>query len=62
MSERFYHDQFVAPNDLMIVAIPQREIVKAMACHGEHETLNDVCLAVAVVAEAIDAAQAAAVR
>lgn len=61
MSERYYHGQFASYDDLLVVAIPQREIVAAMTVKGEQQTLNDVCLAVAIVADAIAAAQTAAV-
>ncbi len=46
--------------DLLHVTIPQGEIIDAMSKCGEHITLNNVCLAVAVVADAIGAAQAEA--
>lgn len=62
MSERYYHGQFATLNDRLIVAIPQSEIVKAMVLYGEHETLNNVCLAVAMVSDAIDAAQTSAIE
>ncbi|NKB97971.1 MAG: hypothetical protein GKR90_05675 [Pseudomonadales bacterium] len=62
MSNRYYNGQFAALDDLLIVAIPQTEIVDAMISSGEQETLNSVCLAVAVVADAIGAAQTAAIE
>ena len=53
-----YPEQFATTPDLLHVAIPRLEVVAEMAARGEHETLNDVCLAVAVVAEAITRANA----
>ena len=61
MYDRYYDGQFAVLDDLLIVAIPQREIVEAMVTNGEQQALNDVCLSVAVVAEAIAAAQTSAV-
>jgi hypothetical protein len=55
---RFYSEQFALTPDLLHVAVPQNEIVGEMLKRGEQETLNDVCLAVAVVADAIASAQA----
>jgi len=55
---RFYSEQFAITPDLLHVAVPQNEIVAAMLKCGEQEALNDVCLAVAVVAYAIASAQA----
>ena len=59
---RYYTGQFAVTPDLLHVTIPQLEIVSEMTRRGEHETLNDVCLAVAVVADAIGAAQATAIE
>ena len=53
-----YGGQFDITPDLLHVTIPQPEIVAEMLKRGEQETLNDVCLAVAVVADAIASAQA----
>ena len=39
--------------DPFVVAIPRKEIVREMARRGDEPTLSDVCLAVAVVAEAM---------
>ena len=50
---RIYPEQFSTTPDLLHVAIPRIEIVAEMAVRGEDDTLNDVCLAVAVVADAI---------
>ena len=44
---RFYPEQFSTPP----------EIIAEMALRGEHAMLNDVCLAVAIVADAIGQAQ-----
>ncbi len=54
---RFYPEQFATPPDLLHVVIPRAEIIAEMALRGEHATLNDVCLAVAVVADAIGQVQ-----
>ena len=54
-----YPGQFVVAPDLLHVAIPRMEIMAEMTLRGEHEALNDVCLSVAVVADAIGAAQLA---
>jgi len=54
---RYYTGQFAITPDLLHVTIPQFEIIDEMSRRGEQETLNDVCLAVAVVADAIGAAQ-----
>ncbi|MDA1076258.1 MAG: hypothetical protein O3A63_16085 [Proteobacteria bacterium] len=53
----FYYGQFATTPDLLHVAIPRMEIVGEMVSRGEPETLNDICLAVAVVADAIASAQ-----
>jgi len=55
---RLYSGQFATTPDLMHVTIPHVEIVHEMERRGEHATLNDVCLTVAIVADAINAAQA----
>ena len=54
---RYYVGQFAVTPDLLHVTIPRVEILDEMVQRGEHETLNDVCLAVAVVADAITTAQ-----
>jgi hypothetical protein len=51
-----YPGQFSTTPDLLHVVIPRLEIVAEMAVRGEDATLNDVCLAVAVVADAIGSA------
>lgn len=56
---RNYPEQFATTPDLLHVVIPRNEIVSEMSLRGEDETLNDVCLAVAVVAEALGFALAA---
>ena len=52
------HSQYVGQFDLcpdpLFVAIPRLEILTEMAVRGEHDALNDVCLAVAVVADVLD--------
>lgn len=54
---RSYPEQFSTTPDLLHVVIPRVEIVAEMAVRGEHDTLNDVCLAVAIVADIIGSAQ-----
>jgi hypothetical protein len=44
-------------DDLLHVTIPREEIVAEMLARGEQDTLNAVCLAVAIVADAISNAQ-----
>jgi hypothetical protein len=56
---RNYPEQFVTTPDLLHVVIPRTEIISEMRLRGEDETLNDVCLAVAVVADALGLAMAA---
>lgn len=51
-----YPGQFDTAPDAMFVAIPRLEILAMMARRGDERALNDVCLSVAVVAEAIHAA------
>jgi hypothetical protein len=48
-----YPGQFERLPDSLFVAIPRKEIVREMARRGDEPALNDVCLAVAVVAEAM---------
>ncbi|MGD8416509.1 MAG: hypothetical protein PVH91_05585 [Pseudomonadales bacterium] len=57
---RNYPEQFTTTPDLLHVVIPRGEIVAEMTLRGEDEALNDVCLAVAIVAEAIGTALAGA--
>ncbi len=52
-----YPEQFLTAPDLLHVVIPRVEIIAEMALRGEHDALNDVCLAVAIVADAIGQAQ-----
>jgi hypothetical protein len=56
---RYYSGQFATTPDLLHVTIPQGDIVPEMIKRGEQETLNDICLSVAVVADAIASAQLA---
>jgi len=53
-----YPGQFDTAPDTLHVAIPRVEIVAEMAFRGEEAALNDVCLAVTVIADALDAARA----
>lgn len=48
-----YPGQFDASPDPLYVAIPREEIVREMGRRGEEATLSDVCMAVAVIAEAL---------
>ncbi|MEM7080017.1 MAG: hypothetical protein AAF513_15455, partial [Pseudomonadota bacterium] len=57
---RVYVDQFTLTPDLLHVTLPQPEIVKEMHKRSETAVINDVCLAVAVVADAILAAHSQA--
>jgi hypothetical protein len=54
---RCYTEQFATTPDLLHVAIPRVEIIAEMTMRGEQETLDDICLAVALVADAIGTAQ-----
>jgi hypothetical protein len=54
---KYYPDQFALTPDLLHVAIPRMEIIAEMSVRGEQETLDDICLAVALVADAIGLAQ-----
>ena len=57
-----YIGQFSITPDLFHVTVPQAEIVEQMVVRGEQQVLNDVCLAVAIVADAIHSAQAQVVE
>lgn len=52
-----YPEQFATTPDLLHVAIPRMEIIAEMTVRGEQETLDDICLAVALVADAVGLAQ-----
>ncbi|MEM1230486.1 MAG: hypothetical protein AAGI15_08120 [Pseudomonadota bacterium] len=52
-----YPGQFATAPDPLHLAIPRMEIVAEMALRGEHEALNDACLAVALSAEALASAR-----
>ena len=54
-----YPGQFDQSPDPLFVAIPRVEIISEMARRGDDRALNDVCLAVAIVAEAMNAARLA---
>lgn len=54
---RFYPEQFTPTSDLLQLAIPRLEVIAEMAVRGEQETLDDICLAVALVADVIGVAQ-----
>ena len=51
-----YPGQFDPSPDPLFVAIPRVEIISEMARRGDDRALNDVCLSVAIVAEAMNAA------
>lgn len=57
-TQRYYSGQFAVTPDLLHVTVPHAEIVAEMVKRGEQETLNDICLAVAIVADAIGSALA----
>ncbi len=46
-----YPGQFEPPPDPLFVAIPRIEIIREMARRGDEATLDDVCFAVALVAD-----------
>jgi hypothetical protein len=48
-----YPGQFDQSPDPLFVAIPGEEIAREMERRGEEAALSDVCMAVAVVAEAL---------
>ena len=48
-----YPGQFDLTPHPLYVAIPRDEILREMARRGDERALNDVCLAVAVAAEAV---------
>ena len=55
-AQSIYPGQFATAPSLLHVAIPRVEIVAEVQSRGEHDTVSDVCLAVAVVADAISLA------
>jgi hypothetical protein len=57
MKSHEYAQQFAIAPDLLHVAIPRAEILAEIAARGEQDALDDVCLAVAIVADAIGTAQ-----
>ena len=54
-----YAGQFDTRPDPLFIAIPREEIVAEMVVSGERETLDRVCVAVAVVLDAITGASVA---
>ena len=52
-ANEYYPGQFAPAPDPMHLAIPRMEIVAEMALRGEHDALNDACLAVALTADAL---------
>lgn len=51
-----YPDQFTVATDPLEILIPRQEILAAMMTRGEEEVLDEVCLAVAISADAWAAA------
>jgi hypothetical protein len=56
IAKRSYPGQFLVCEDLLALAIPRMEVVAEMELRGEAIALNDACLAIAVVADAINSA------
>ncbi len=56
-TQRYYSEQFSTSPHPLAVTIPQIEIVHEVLRRGEQSVYNDVCLAVAVVADAVASAQ-----
>lgn len=52
-----YPEQFTRVPDLLHVAIPRREIIAEMHARGDEAALDDLCAAVAVVADLIGMAR-----
>jgi len=52
-----YKGQFATMTDSLEIAIPRDEIIAAMLEQGEKRVLDNVCLAVALIADAIEAAR-----
>lgn len=54
-----YKDQFAPMPDLLHIAISRSEIMAAMRHTGEDTTIDQVCMAVAVVVDALESARQA---
>lgn len=54
-----YPGQFEVAADAFCIAIPRQEVIVEMVTRGEEVTLDRVCVAVAVVVDALAAAGAA---
>jgi len=52
-----YPEQFTLAPNLLHVAIPRHEIIAEMSVRGDEQALDDLCLAVAVVADLIGLVQ-----
>lgn len=52
-----YTDQFTPMPDLLHIAISRSEIMAAMRSAGEDATIDQVCMAVAVVVDALESAR-----
>lgn len=51
-----YPDQFTTVSDPLEILIPRQEILAAMLIRGEEHVLDEVCLAVALCADAFASA------
>ncbi|MCC5885317.1 MAG: hypothetical protein JJT88_02665 [Gammaproteobacteria bacterium] len=54
-----YPDQFAIVSDPLEILIPRQEILAAMLIQGEDRVLDEVCMAVALCADALAAASEA---
>lgn len=52
-----YPNHFTLAPDPLYIAIPKVEIVAAMKARGEEDVIDDVCVAVAVIVDALEAAR-----
>jgi hypothetical protein len=57
LAPSIYPGQFELARDPLHIAIPREEIVQAMALDGEELVLNRVCMAVAVILDAVEHAR-----
>lgn len=53
-----YPDQFTPMPDILHIALTRNEIMTAMRQSGEDSTIDRVCMAVAVVVDALETARA----
>lgn len=54
-----YPEQFTTVSDPLAILIPRQEILAAMLIRGEERVLDEVCMAVALCADAFAAASEA---